>query len=398
MTNYDFVVVGAGSAGRTAVETLVEEQPGASILLVDRESALPYKRTKVSKNVAAGFGPDAFAVHDRDWYEDAGVILKTGEDVLQMDPLKRTFQIGEETYAFSKLLIAAGAVPVLPFREIPRNRWSALWTVEDAVNLGTISDSSQSVAVIGNGVLGVEASWQLVTMGRTVSLVGRSELPMRQYLDEQCASELAGVLEQGGVVLEPGRDVRDVKQRGGTLELIADGAAFPVDYIVVTAGSVPDIRLAEEAGIPVDRGILVDEALRTGLDGIWAAGDCAQHPDGSVTGLWHSAENQGRLAALSMLDRDVRNTNPPYRLKCEVFGGYWFSAGPVNAPETVEFPAAEEWRFGRILWKPRFLNGRLKALSASAPGGMDKNSARSAQNLLFDAADSGECRRILSMI
>ena len=134
MKHYNFVIVGAGSAGRTAAETLAEKAPDESILIIDAEDNLPCKRTRVSKNVKAGYEPDDFAVHEMDWYQDNGVELMKGQAVIRMDPDAHTLTLESGSLSYSSLLLATGARPRIPFTMPPGN-WSTLWTVRDGLAL-----------------------------------------------------------------------------------------------------------------------------------------------------------------------------------------------------------------------------------------------------------------------
>lgn len=398
MTHYDFIIIGAGSAGRTAAETLIEESDGRSILLINGESVLPYKRTKVSKNVEKGYERDDFAVHPLIWYSENGVDILNSRSVSQLNPEAHTIALESNTISFSTLLLATGARPNLPFENLPSERWSTIWTAEDGLTLHNQLSGLKRVAVVGVGVLGVEAAWQTFSMGLDTVLVGRDNRPMMKYLDHETTDTLESAIRDSGVSLILEQDVKNIvenRKRDG-IKIEIENKSLEVDYAILATGAFSEISLARTSGLQVGRGIKVDSSLKTSVPDIWAAGDCAEHPDGLVTGLWHSAENQGRLAALGMLGRNEVNNNPPYRLKCEVFGGFWFSAGPVNGIEGVDgLGPAESWVSRGILWRPRFRNNELASLAAAAPGGMDQNEAKSAQNLLLERADRERARAVL---
>lgn len=397
MKHRDFIVAGAGSAGRTAVETLREQAPDTSILLVDAEPVLPYKRTNVSKYVTDGFLQDQFAVHDESWYTSRGIDLVTGVVAEQINPDDNSILINGERITYRALLLALGARPRIPFASPPDIRWSFLWNEHEGRTLhrylasrySTSPDSAcpLRVIIVGMGVLGVEAAWQARQLGAQVSMLGMARSPMDQYLDPLTAEVLTETLQREGIQLFFERRVNglseSVDESGNTraVKVETDSGDLEADYAVIAAGSKPKASLAESAGLRVNRGIIVDSALRTSGPAIWAAGDCAEHPGGEVTGLWHAAENQGRLAALSMLGQTVKNDNPPYRLKCEVFGGYWFSAGFAG-----DRGNAEVWNMGKNLWRPRFDSGRLTALTGALPGGLSKPDAKAAQALVFEGA------------
>ncbi len=397
---YDVVIIGSGSAGRTAAETLVERNSGFSILLVDSEGLLPYKRTKVSKSIAAGFQPEDFAVRAAEWYAENGISLSDA-DLSDIHPDTHTVVLsdnsgGKRTIEYRYLLLAFGAEPLLPFTLPGDDKCSVLWTVAHGLNLSRCLKNSRRLVIVGMGVLGVEAADQAVSMNIDTTLLGRTGRPMSRFLDEPTAAPLTKVMKAAGVKLHFNTNAVSVSIENNEVAVSTDKGRFTGDYVVVAAGALPRSSLAGAAGMAVGRGILVDRFLRTSLPDIWAAGDCAEHPDGTVTGLWHSAEYQGRLAALSILGEPLANDNPPFRLKCEVFGGFWFSAGPVNAPsESGKLEEAETWETKHVLWRPRFGAGRLKALAAAAPEGMDKAMAKNAQRAIREAWTLEETRALL---
>ena len=214
---------------------------------------------------------------------------------------------------------------------------------------------------------------------------------MSKYLYDKCSSILLDSIRKAGIVCRTGFNVNKMTQGSDTVTVHTDDGSFPAGFAIIAPGFSPRTGLAARSGISCRKGILVDRSLRTSAQDVWAAGDCAEHPDGSVTGLWHSAEHQGRVVAENMLGGHAENHNPPYRLKCEVFGGFWFSAGPV-------LQDAETWDFGKVFWRVSFDSGSLKALYGAAPGGLDKNAAKSAQELVLKRADRDEVYSTLSSI
>ena len=397
MKHCKFVIVGAGSAGRTAVETLAEEAQGGSILIIDAEDNLPYKRTNVSKNVKAGYKPDDFAVHEKEWYRDNGVELMKGQAVIRTDPGAHTLTLESGSLSYSSLLLATGARPRVPFTMPPGN-WTTLWTAGDGLALHEKLTGLNKIAVVGIGVLGVEAAWQISMAGLETILVGCDTRPMMKYLDQVTADPLETAVRKSGITLNLERAVLGItghpEAEGIVLE--TDKGPLEADFTVLTVGAKPESSLARSSGIRVGTGILVDSGLKTSAPDVWAAGDCAEHPGGLVTGLWHSAEHQGHLAALGMLGRYTKNDNPPYRLKCEVFGGFWFSAGPVNAPVGTDGLGPAETRESKgIIWSLRFRNGKIAAIAAAAPSGMEKSDAKTVQKLLLAGAGRDEVHSVL---
>jgi len=398
MKHFDFVIVGAGSSGRTAVETLEAEAPGRSILLINSEESLPYKRTSISKNAVNGYQMDAFAIHPAAWYPEHGVELINGQAALRIDTEAHTLSLESETISYSKLLLATGARPCMPFADLPRGKWSALWTAADGLILHEKLSGLKKLAVVGIGVLGVEAAWQAVSAGVDTVMLGLDSHPMMKSLDRISAEPLERAIRKAGVQLLTRRKVLSITDNPDIcgVSINTDSGDISADYAVLAVGGEPEVSLARSSGIPVNKGVLVDFSLKTAAPDIWAAGDCAEHAGGFVTGLWHSAENQGYLAALGMLGKSVKFENPPFRLKCEVFGGYWFSGGAVKASGVSGgLDPAETVNVDGITWRPRFRDGKLEALVAAAPRGMDKGTAKRAQKLLLRGAGREETLSVL---
>ena len=308
----DVLIVGAGIAGFTAAQEIRERSPSTTVILVDAEARLPYKRTKISKLLAEGFGHDEFALEESGWY-DGRLTLKTGCAVLSIDAAARTALLSDgSTVEWKRLLLATGARPVTP-SGMGVGDWLFLRSQDDAERLRIRWKHEREVVVLGNGVLGVEIAEQAVLAGKSVRLWGRSPLPLHRDLTPRASQLLAQTLTDHGVVQE-------APQQG-------DRA-----WAVAAIGSEPDLTLARAAGIATDRGVLVDGAFRISVDGIWAAGDGVQRADGRVSHLWHESEAQGRAAARSILG-DPSFSPRPWRLKCDVFDTYWFS---MNKPRDRE--------------------------------------------------------------
>ncbi|WP_455382108.1 NAD(P)/FAD-dependent oxidoreductase [Salinispira pacifica] len=337
------VIVGAGIAGFTAAKTLAEAASGTRISLVNGEDRLPYKRTKISKNMVRPFERDAFALAQEPWYHESGIELLNGRTVSELDSGRRLVRLDDgREIEWDALIIATGSEPER--LDVPGAEEVPVHTVRRAADvermLAAIADAKE-VLVIGGGVLGVEVCEQLARMGRRVTFCVSSARVMARQLNGVASADVAALLERNGVVLLTGTEVRSLAPaRAGALG--ADRIAAEVgsatrsfDAVVACVGVKPDVEIAERAGIRVRRGIVVNQYLETSAPGVFAAGDAAEHAGGFLSYLWHAAEYQGELAArnaavfLNLLPGQPKSIfdNPPFRLKCEVFDRYYFSAG-----------------------------------------------------------------------
>lgn len=342
MEAWDVVVVGAGIAGVSAVRTIAE-RGGHRVLLLNEESAAPYKRTKGSKYIVDGFDPDRYSLEDPQWYEDHGVTLKNGCEVQSIAPEDHTVTLGDgETIQYKSLILAPGANPIYPKTVRPHEAGS-FFTVRNAEDVQRLTAAAKKLAkgpknarkvlIDGMGVLAVEVAAELNRMGLQVTLAGATPQLMPRQLSIRSAEILEELLTSRGVKLRFQEEILSFEPRkkgGFTVSMIRDSATF--NMVIFCIGVAPRTRLAEDAGIDVGAGIKVDDYMQTSAPDVFAAGDAAEHKDGYVSQLWHAAEHQGRIAALNAIGEKTPFDNLPFRLKCEVFDSYFFSISKPSKP------------------------------------------------------------------
>lgn len=345
-SEWDVIVVGAGAAGVSAAGAFGGMQARRSVLVLSEEDRLPYKRTKISKHIARGFGREEFAQLPADWYSARGFGLALGARAVALDPEGHGLELSDGTrLSWKRLILAGGADPVLPPLPFTPNGSDRVFVVRTAAQVEALREAARDahrVVVVGTGVLGVEVAEQMRLLGREVVLIGREAQPMPRQLNAAAATRLQESLSSNGVDLRLEQRVVGVqRRRGGGYAVGLTREEVAADLLVFCLGVRPRLELAAAAGLGTDRGILVDAALRTSHPEVFAAGDAAQHPDGSLTHLWHAARYQGELAARSAAGEAVRHDNPPFRLKCEVFGQYFFSMN-VPVPGTLRLRRAPQ--------------------------------------------------------
>lgn len=370
---WDVIVVGGGVAGYTAARTLAEEAGPeiGPVLLLSGEDRVPYKRTKISKHIASGFGPAEFDLTERSWYDAGRVKLLVGARAVGIDPEARTLELETgERLSWNRLLLATGSDPILP--EIPPEAAElvrVVRTMDQVERLREALSGAGTVLTVGLGVLGVEVTEQIARMGKRAVFVGRDRFLMPRQLNPAASKMLEELLLSYGVELRTERTLERLTAVNGSLyaefssPLAPEPETVRADLAVFCLGTLPSTLLARKAGLTVNRGIVVDSHLRTSHPAIWAAGDAAEHPGGLVTGLWHAAELQGKIAALNIAGTPVTYDRPPFRLKCEVFDEFYFSIGKPEAAEYGRYTTVEDdidrRRRGRVYRCFYYRDGRL---------------------------------------
>ena len=329
--DYDVVIVGAGIAGLTAAYSARQTDTRKSILLINNEDRLPYKRTRVSTHLASGFTPDQFALHDRQWYARHQIELRDGE-LSSLDPVERAITLApsDERITYRSLVLATGSTPLFPriVRHHERDSFVVVRSAADGEALIERLRRSQRVLIAGMGVLAVEIADQLVQLGKDITLAGATAQLIPRHLDERAGELLEERMRAVGVKLSFRDELLSFEKsaRGGwSVELLRGSAHY--DAVVICIGVEPEVRVARDAGVACARGITVNEYLESSVEGIYAAGDCAEHPGGIVTELWHAAEDQGGIAGVNAAGGHERYNQRAQRLKSRVFGLYLFSIG-----------------------------------------------------------------------
>jgi NADPH-dependent 2,4-dienoyl-CoA reductase/sulfur reductase-like enzyme/nitrite reductase/ring-hydroxylating ferredoxin subunit len=300
------VIVGAGAAGNAAAETLRREGFSGKVVLVGRESDVPYDRPNLSKDYLAGTAPDEWMpLRSPEWYREQGIDLLLGAAAQKIDPQGRTVTLASgQTLAWDRLLLATGADPVrltVPGAELPHVR--TLRSMADCKGIIAALAPDKRVVIVGASFIGMEAAAALRTRKIPVEVVAPEAVPFERTLGREVGEFLRAVHAGHGVGFRLGARVTSIDERGVTLD---KGGPVPADLVLAGIGVRPSLELAEQAGLTVDRGVTVDRYLQTSAPGIFAAGDAARWPDPhSGQNLrvehWVVAERMGQTAARNML-------------------------------------------------------------------------------------------------
>ena len=289
------VVVGTGMAGLAVVEEALRRRPAEDwrIVMLGEEPGPSYNRVLLSKLLARTCGPGELELRPLAWYAAHGVDLRGGCSAASVDPDARV--VVDEAgirHPYDALVLATGSrafVPPVPGAGLPHVDVFRTWRDVDAL---AATPRGTRAVVVGGGLLGLEAAAGLRACGVEVTVVELAAQLMGQQLDAGGAAMLQRTLTAQGIACRLGRSAARIEADRVVLD---DGEELPATRVVVAAGVRPEVSLARAAGIPVDRGIVVDDTLRAGAPAVWAVGECAQHR-GVVYGLWAPLAEQARVA------------------------------------------------------------------------------------------------------
>ena len=324
------LIIGGGMAATRLVEELVACAPHRyAITVIGAEARLPYNRVLLSSLLAQDVAEDEIDLKPASWWRAQGVDLRFGERVVAIDAQDRSVTLGDGSLlSWDKLVLATGSNAVrlpLPGADLP-----GVLTFRDCADVEQMRAAIKPgarAAVIGGGLLGLEAAYGLAKAGVDVTVVHVMDRLMERQLDPAGASLLKQDLERRGihVMLE----AKSAAIRGeGEVEALAfsDGQEIAVDMVVMAVGIAPNIQLAVSAGLVTKRGIVVDDAMGSSVENIFALGECAEHR-GIAYGLVQPAYEQARVLARVLSDSEAAFDGVVTATNLKVSGIGVFSAG-----------------------------------------------------------------------
>ncbi|WP_407160449.1 NAD(P)/FAD-dependent oxidoreductase [Bradyrhizobium sp. STM 3557] len=331
-----------------------------AIAVIGAEPRLAYNRVLLSSVLAGEVASHDIELKPASWWRDHGVTLKCNTLVTEIDVGRRELKIeNEESVAFSKLVLATGSMPLR--LNVPGGDLAGVYTFRDSRDTDlmlTLAVKRKRVVVVGGGLLGLEAAYGLAKAGSKVTLLHLMDRLMERQLDGPAAALLKALVERKGVeVLLNANTARILgKTRVEAVEL-ADGRMIDAEAVIFAAGIRPNATLAKDAGISVNRGIVVDDHMQTSAPDIYALGECAEHR-GTCYGLVEPAYEQARVLARHLAGREASYRGSVVATNLKVSGVSVFSAGDFTGSEGSEAIVLNDTRRG-VYKKLVIADGRL---------------------------------------
>ncbi len=338
-----YVIIGNGIASIGAIEGIRKVDTENEILVIGAEDSPAYGRPLISYLLAGKITPDRLALRPQEFYEKSKVVTKLGTRVDAIDAKAKTVTTDKgETIEFENLLIATGGIPFTP--PIPGSDGTDVYNFTNLEHAQTLISKAKEIkraVVIGGGLIGLKAGESLFDRGVDVTILELSPRILSLAFDENAAALAGGRLAEVGLNVRCGVSAKEIQRdaEGGLKGVhLTDGDFLQCDVVVIAIGVVPNYNLAKESGIDVDRGIKVDDHMRTSAAGIFAAGDVAQAKDllfgdDRVIPIWTNAYNQGFCAGKNMTGTDIEFTGSLAMNSISFYGLPTISVGTVNPPE-----------------------------------------------------------------
>jgi nitrite reductase (NADH) large subunit len=333
------VVVGTGMAGAKVVEEVLARQPDRfHIRMFGAEPHGTYNRILLSSVLGGYQDPARLWLNPLEWYEQRDVFVHTGVMAQTIDRARRVVvgADGKVEEPYDHLVLATGSRPFVPPLEGSRQPGVFVFrTLEDCTAIAEYARNCRRVAVLGGGLLGLEAARGLLSHGLEVTVIEVAAHLMVQQLDPVGGALLRQKLEAMGVRVLLGAATTEILGEGGAVcgLRFKDGSTLETDMVVISCGIRPNVEVAKSAGLAVERAIVVDDQLRTSDSDIFAAGECAQHR-GKLYGLVDPVYEQARVLAdvLTGAKPQAAYTGSRLATTLKVMGVDLTSMGEVTAP------------------------------------------------------------------
>lgn len=318
-------------AGIRAVEEIISLSPEIFDITVFGSEPHPnYNRILLSKVLQGDTSVEDITLNDWNWYEENDITLYIEEKVISIDSINQEIRTDQGRIEFyDKLIIATGSLPfILPIPGVEKEGVTTFRDISDTNQMVKASQQYKKAAVIGGGLLGLEAARGLLNLGMDVTVVHLSSYLMERQLDLTAGKLLQQELEQQGMSFLLEKQTQEITGHERVEGLkFSDGNLLETDFVVMAAGIRPNTELAQKAGLHINRGIVVNDYMETSSANIYAVGECAEH-NGMVYGLVAPLYEQGKVLAKTICGGDVR----PYQgsvlsTQLKVSGVDVFSAG-----------------------------------------------------------------------
>lgn len=357
-----YVILGNGAAGHYAAEAIRKRDRTGTITMISNEPYRTYNRPMLTKSIMAGLNEEQIAVEDASWYEENHIYQILGHEVVKIDPEAKEVHLDDGSkYHYTKLIYALGSECFIPpIKGADKDGVIAIRRLADTKKVAEKLKETKHAVVIGGGVLGLEAAWELKKSRCEVTVLELAPVLMGRQLDKTAGEMLKKISEGQGIQIHTGVQIEAI-EGGEKAEgvRLADGTVIPAELVIVSCGVRANTALAKEAGIETDRAVIVNEKMETNIPDIYACGDCAQY-EGINYAIWPQAVEEGKTAGAQAAGDDNTYSTVPAALSFHGMNTALFAAGDNGQNPDLIYKTVEYKDEGKKQYqKYYFLNNRL---------------------------------------
>ena len=361
-TNHFYVILGNGAAGHNAAQAIREGDKTGTIVMISNEPYRTYNRPMLTKSIMADLNEEQIAVESASWYEENRVYQILGHEVTKIDTEAKEVVLDDGTkYHYTKLIYALGAECFIPPIEgAAQEGVIAIRRLEDTKKVSERLKHTKHAVVIGGGVLGLEAAWELKKAKCEVTVLELAPVLMGRQLDKEAGEMLKMISEAQGIQIHTGVQIEAIEGDGtATAVRLGDGTVIPAELVIISCGVRANTALAKAAGIETNRAVIVNEKMQTNITDIYACGDCAEYQEINYA-IWPQAVEEGKTAGAQAAGENITYEHVPAALSFHGMNTALFAAGDTGKNPNLIYKTAEFKDSGKKQYqKYYFLNNRL---------------------------------------
>jgi NAD(P)H-nitrite reductase large subunit/rubredoxin len=352
--NQNILIIGNGAAGYYAAKTIRDKSVNTNITIVSSEEYLSYYRPQVSSYLSMDKIENNMFISSAAWYSSNNINLMLGETVTKLDVENKNVILADgRNLSYDKLILANGSrSSILPVKGIEKTNVFTLRDIKDADNIKASMKDAKNAVVIGGGLLGLEAAWELKQSGLNVTVVEFMPNLLPRQLDEPGAKIFRNYVDESGVTILLGESAEEILGDGKVDGLkLKSGKTLAADLVLFSVGIKPNAEITENTSINKNRGILVNERMETNIEGVYACGDVAEI-NGRVYGNWPASIEMGKVAGSNVLGEKTVFADFVSSTIFDGMGVKMFSCGDINPSfEALEIKDENESFIKKIFFK-----------------------------------------------
>ena len=361
----NIVIIGASGAGMGAAVEIRKRNKVSDITILSKESVKGYFRPQLSKMLSDDrVTIESMSIKGDDWFKENKVKLMLNIVVEKIDAEnKKVILANNEEVPYTKLIIASGAeVFVPPFAGKDKKGVFALRYAKDGNEIKAYAKGKKTGAVIGGGVLGLEAANELMNLGLKVTVIEMADRILPRQLDHDASKILEQIVNNAGVTFLKGVGTKEIIGDEAVKGILLDnGEIVDAEVVIVSTGVKANTKLAENTGIEIKRAIVVNEKMETAVSDIYACGDCAEF-NGINYALWSEAIEQGKTAGINIAKGNYTYATIIPSTTLNAFGSSIFSIGDIGSDPNTEYETYEgndRKSYIKLYFKNKVLSGGI---------------------------------------
>lgn len=356
------IIIGNGAAGTTACEEIRKRNKAASIELISDEDTIGYNRPMLTKGILSDIETLNFYIKPESWYRDNHIRLTLGTSVTDIDGNHKKITLSDGTErSYDKLILATGARPFIPPLEgVDQKGVFAIRTLRDVRGVQEYLRNVQKVAVVGGGILGLEAAWEIKKAGKEVTVIHNGPELMDRQLDPKGSAILKEAAQKQGITVLTEKRTTALEGTGTVTGVrLSDGTLLETQMVIFSTGVTPNLDLIASCGIDADRHFIVNDRMETNLPGVYACGDCAMC-NGVSIGIWNQAVEMGKVAGANAVGDALSYQPITPANSFHGMGITLFSVGDPGRDPSKKYKSIEILDEGKDLYeKYYFVNNRF---------------------------------------